>query len=373
MESTEWIDSWLRSFCGNSSGLLLALLLLVLLDYITGICVAIQTKQLSSQIGAKGITKKVAMFVVIAFCHVLDAYLLHAEAALETVSTIFYLSNEGISILENVGKLGVPLPQKVQTLLTYLTQNDCYRSGGALTPQGLMLHSVGCAQPDAMAFVQSWNQPGVKACVHGFIDANTGAVYQTLPWTCRGWHGGGSSNNTHIGVEMCEPASIRYTSGANFLDQDPAATEAAVLRTYGTAVDLFAQLCRTFSLDPLGNGVILSHREGHQRGIATNHGDPEHLWSPFGLTMDIFRQAVSAALTGPAAAPASPAVPFLGRVTADALHIRSGPGTNCPIVGTIRDQGVYTIVETADGQGASQWGKLKSGAGWIALDYVTPQ
>ena len=101
---------------------------------------------------------------------------------------------------------------------TYLTQNDCYRSGGALTPQGLMLHSVGCAQPDAMAFVQSWNQPGVKACVHGFIDANTGAVYQTLPWTCRGWHGGGSSNNTHIGVEMCEPASIRYTSGANFLD-----------------------------------------------------------------------------------------------------------------------------------------------------------
>ena len=77
MESAEWIDSWLRSFCGNSSGLLLALLLLVLLDYITGICVAIQTKQLSSQIGAKGITKKVAMFVVIAFCLVLDDYLLH--------------------------------------------------------------------------------------------------------------------------------------------------------------------------------------------------------------------------------------------------------------------------------------------------------
>ena len=123
MESTEWIDSWLRSFSGNSSGLLLALLLLVLLDYITGLCVAIQTKQLSSQIGAKGITKKVAMFVVIAFCHVLDAYLLHAEAALETVSTIFYLSNEGISILENVGKLGVPLPQKVQTLLSYLKKS----------------------------------------------------------------------------------------------------------------------------------------------------------------------------------------------------------------------------------------------------------
>ena len=64
---------------------------------------------------------------------------------------------------------------------TYLTQNDCYRSGGALTPQGLMLHSVGCAQPDAMAFVQSWNQPGVKACVHGFIDANTGGSLPDPP------------------------------------------------------------------------------------------------------------------------------------------------------------------------------------------------
>lgn len=63
------------------------------------------------------------LFAKIAFCHVLDAYLLHAEAALETVSTIFYLSNEGISILENVGKLGVPLPKKVQTLLSYLKKS----------------------------------------------------------------------------------------------------------------------------------------------------------------------------------------------------------------------------------------------------------
>ena len=124
MESTEWIDSWLRSFCGNSSGLLLALLLLVLLDYITGICVAIQTKQLSSQIGAKGITKKVAMFVVIAFCHVLDAYLLHAEAALETVSTIFFIcptkASASWKMWENSG---FPYPQKVQTLLSYLKKS----------------------------------------------------------------------------------------------------------------------------------------------------------------------------------------------------------------------------------------------------------
>lgn len=124
MESIPWIEHWMVSFPKYGSGLLFALLLLVVLDYITGICVAIQNRQLSSEIGAKGITKKIAMFVVIAFCHILDAYLLHAEAALETVSTIFYLSNEGISILENVGKLGVPLPQKVQTLLRYLKKTS---------------------------------------------------------------------------------------------------------------------------------------------------------------------------------------------------------------------------------------------------------
>ena len=123
MESTEWIDSWLRSFCGNSSGLLLALLLLVLLDYITGICVAIQTKQLSSQIGAKGITKKVAMFVVIAFCHVLDAYLLHAEAAWRRCLPSFYLSNEEHQHPGKCGKTRGSLPQKVQTLLSYLKKS----------------------------------------------------------------------------------------------------------------------------------------------------------------------------------------------------------------------------------------------------------
>ena len=106
------------------SGLLLALLLLVLLDYITGVCVAIQTKTLSSQIGAKGITKKVAMFVVIAFCHVLDTYLLQSETALAALSSVFYLSNEAISILENVGRLGVPLPEKLRSILAALKSKE---------------------------------------------------------------------------------------------------------------------------------------------------------------------------------------------------------------------------------------------------------
>ena len=97
-----------------------------------------------------------------------------------------------------------------------LTRNPCYTAGRKITVKGLMLHSVGCPQPKASAFINSWNSPSHDtSCVHGFIDGNDGTVYQTLPWNHRGWHCGsgskGSGNNTHIGVEMCEPACIRRT------------------------------------------------------------------------------------------------------------------------------------------------------------------
>ena len=63
----------------------------------------------------------------------------------------------------------------------FLTKNDCYKSGRKITVKGLMLHSVGCSQPNASVFVKNWNRSGLEACVHGFIDGNTGTVYQTLP------------------------------------------------------------------------------------------------------------------------------------------------------------------------------------------------
>lgn len=175
-----------------------------------------------------------------------------------------------------------------------------------------MLHSVGCPQPSAQVFVNSWNSADKSACVHAFIDANTGDVYQTLPWEYRGWHcesgPNGSGNNTHIGVEMCEPACIRYTGGARFTCSNVEEARAAVRRTYESAVQLFAELCERFRLDPLADGVILSHEEGHKRGIASNHGDPVHLWNQLnmGYTMDGFRKAVKAAM-GSAAVPAEPA------------------------------------------------------------------
>lgn len=186
-----------------------------------------------------------------------------------------------------------------------LTKNPCYTAGRKITVKGLMLHSVGCPQPKASVFINSWNSPSYNnACVHGFIDGNDGTVYQTLPWNHRGWHCGsgskGSGNNTHIGVEMCEPACIKYTGGSSFTCSDKTTAKAVAKRTYEAAVELFAMLCKQYNLNPTADGVIISHREGHNRGIASNHGDPEHLWNGLGMgyTMDGFRKAVKAKMDG---------------------------------------------------------------------------
>ena len=185
----------------------------------------------------------------------------------------------------------------------FMTRNPCYRARKKIKIKGIMLHSVGCPQPRASVFIGKWNQESFDdACVHAFIDGNEGTVYQTLPWDHRGWHCAsgkkGSGNNTHIGVEMCEPDCIKYVGGATFVCSDVEAARAVVKRTYEAAVELFAFLCKEYGLDPLADGVVISHKEGYARGIASNHGDPEHLWRQLelGYTMDGFRKDVKVAM-----------------------------------------------------------------------------
>lgn len=188
----------------------------------------------------------------------------------------------------------------------YSVNNDCYRNNVNKAdsryiafqrngPQGLMLHSVGVSQPSAEVFAKQWNRSGYEVAVHAVLQAD-GTVYQCLPWNYRGWHCGGSANNTHIGVEMTEPSQIRYAGGASFTVTDKAAAQAQAKGTYETAVALFAQLCKTYGLDP--ETSIISHSEGYKKGVASGHSDPEHLWRGLGLsyTMDTFRAAVKAAM-----------------------------------------------------------------------------
>ena len=159
-------------------------------------------------------------------------------------------------------------------------------------PIGLMLHSVGCNQPSAKVFADGWNKPGREASVHAVLQAD-GTVYQTMPWNFRAWHCGGAANNTHVGVEMTEPGCIYYPDGGSkFTCSDYTKARAHAKGCYDTAVELFAMLCKKYKLDPLKD--IISHKEGCDKGIASNHGDPEHLWKGLGMdyTMNGFRNDV---------------------------------------------------------------------------------
>ena len=180
----------------------------------------------------------------------------------------------------------------IDIIEAFTTKNKCYQAGAPLTPQGIMLHSIGTPQPSAAVLARYFDQyqpGGQSVCVHAFVQAD-GTVYQTLPWEMRGWHCGGAANGTHIGVEMTEPdVSMPYAAAAE-----------QITGTYHAAVELFAQLCGVYGLDPLADGVIIGHAEGHRRGVASNHADPEYLWNAYGMgfTMDGFRRAVAEAMAG---------------------------------------------------------------------------
>ena len=185
----------------------------------------------------------------------------------------------------------------MKIIKSYVTKSDCYKCDEYIKPKGIMLHSVGCPQPSAQVFVNQWNRSNWDVCANAVIDGNTGDVYQTLPWNMRSWHCGDSGNDTHISVEMCEPSTITYVSGASWTeDKDGKNTKAVAKRTYKSAVQLFAKLCKDYKLDPLKDGVIVSHNEGYKRGIASGHADVEHIWNKVGLSMNQFRKDVKAAM-----------------------------------------------------------------------------
>lgn len=164
-----------------------------------------------------------------------------------------------------------------------------------MKPSGLMIHSVGCPQPNPLVFINNQNKADVEVAVHAYIGADD-IVYQCLPFDIKGWHAGGTANATHIGVEMTEPDCITYIRGATFTCSDVPRAIAHAEKTYKTAVELFAYLCKEYGLNPLTD--IISHAEGHAKGVASNHADCEHLWRQLGMnyTMDGFRADVKAAM-----------------------------------------------------------------------------
>lgn len=261
----------------------------------------------------------------------------------------------------------------------FLKKNDCYKAGRTIIPKGIMVHSTGANNPNLRRYVgpddgllgrntggNHWNTAtpgGSQVCVHAFIGKlkdGTIATYQTLPWNYRGWHAGGAANDTHIGFEICEDG---LSDGTYFQ------------KVYREAVELCAYLCREYDLTEKD---IICHSEGHKLGIASNHADVMHWFPKHGKSMDIFRADVKALLAGSSqpqpSQPSTAFTPYRVRVSVTNLNIRKGPGTNFLTQSQQCGIGVYTIMDEAEGPGATKWGLLKAYAtkrnGWISLDYA---
>lgn len=114
------IGGWLGWFLGGCDGLLYALIAFVVIDYITGIMCAVANKKLSSAVGFKGICKKVLIFALVGLGHILDTRVIGAGSILRTAVIFFYLSNEGVSLIENAAHLGLPVPKKLKDVLEQL-------------------------------------------------------------------------------------------------------------------------------------------------------------------------------------------------------------------------------------------------------------
>lgn len=118
------VGAFLGWFLGGFDGFLYALLAFVIIDYVTGIMLAVLQKKLSSEIGFHGIFKKVLIFTMVAVGHTVDTYIIQNGSAIRTAVIFFYLSNEGISILENASKIGLPIPDKLKGVLSQLSRED---------------------------------------------------------------------------------------------------------------------------------------------------------------------------------------------------------------------------------------------------------
>lgn len=114
------IGGWLGYFLGGCDGLLIALVMFVVMDYLSGVMCAIADKNLSSEVGFKGICRKVLIFILVGIANILDVQVIGTGSVLRTAIIFFYISNEGVSLLENAAHLGLPVPEKLKVVLKQL-------------------------------------------------------------------------------------------------------------------------------------------------------------------------------------------------------------------------------------------------------------
>lgn len=160
------------------------------------------------------------------------------------------------------------------------TGSDRYKANSPLCPEGVVLHSVGTPQPSAEVFVKMWQENRSQYFTHYVLDDRD--IYRIMPHDRKCYHIGSPGNSKWLGIEMCEPRQIKYTSGASFTVSDKEAARAFATACYENAVWLLAELCRRYGWDP--QKAILTHYEVTTKKLSsTDHVDPEHLWNGLGL------------------------------------------------------------------------------------------
>ena len=174
----------------------------------------------------------------------------------------------------------------------FLERNDSYTRQEKINPQGLMIHSTAVPGVMAKEWFSRWNKSYDKGetnrqvSAHAFIDHEE--IWQYLPWDHRGWHAGGTANNTHIGVEMVEPPGHRYV-GNTLVGYDPVRNAAFFKSVYERTIALAVVLARMYNFN---HQNIISHNEGGKQGIAAHSQDVEH-WFPYHqVSMDTLRKEV---------------------------------------------------------------------------------
>ncbi len=118
------VGGWLGYFLGGCDGLIIALLLFVVIDYITGVMCAVVDRKLSSAVGFKGIFRKVLIFMLVGIANIIDVQVIKSGSVLRTAVVFFYLSNEGLSLIENSVHLGLPVPEKLKAVLKQLNDKE---------------------------------------------------------------------------------------------------------------------------------------------------------------------------------------------------------------------------------------------------------
>lgn len=181
-------------------------------------------------------------------------------------------------------KCGVKKGDVMQTFVIeerLFTKNPCAKPQGYIQPQGIMVHSVGSKGTNVERWMK-WDAPNVEKCVHAFLDENT--IRQVLPWNYLAWHAGNRANTTHIAFEICEPL------------KDTEENRDAI---YSRVLFLCTYLCQKYNLKA---SDVITHCEGHDMGIASNHADVNHWWGKGvwkDYTMDRLRKDIADALGEP--------------------------------------------------------------------------